>query len=114
MPAPKPSNRRHRRRIPTDTDVVVIVGKRKVRGVVRSASEEGVGVELRASDDGIMRGASVKVGIDLEGNRLEFPGRVAWHRKAETGVGIQLKLEIAGSAYRAAYGRWIADLANSL
>ncbi len=110
---PSPANRRHRR-IPTDTDVELIVGKRRVRGIVRSASGGGVGVELGACDAALMRGATVRLGIDLEGNHLEIPGRVAWHRKAETGVGIQLQLEIAGHAYRSAYDRWIARLANRL
>lgn len=108
---PSPCKRRYPR-ILTDTQVELIVGKRRVRGIARSASMGGVSIELCPSQEPLTRGSTVRLGIDVEGSRKEFPGRVVWHRNAATGVGIQIQLEIAGQAYRAAYGRWLNRLAN--
>lgn len=98
-------------RVRTSTDAELIVGRHRMRAVIRSASSTGLGLEVPGDQRGLLRGAMVRVSFVLYGRPIELPGKIAWRGGVDDAdLGIRLQLEIAGQAWRNTYALWIGQL----
>jgi hypothetical protein len=91
---------------------------RRVPAEVRSASASGLGLTLSGKDAAsVMRGKTVTVHLPVERESLQLPAKIAWRRPAPgaqtADAGVHVHLEIAGTATRDAYRRWVERLLRS-
>jgi hypothetical protein len=86
-------------------------------GTVVDVSAEGVAIRLSNTDTPPTRGASLTVSMHTGSSWIDIPGRVSYAMEAsatEIVVGIRLYVEVAGSATRMAWGRWIYRLLETV